>query len=312
MGRVPWLPMVLAAVLAAVSELAPYRGFAVPTAGSGYLSAVAAVAAMVVLATFLFVKDRGRVRYVADVVSVGLGATLVYEVLTNRAPFEAFHSPIFPSLNQVLHAYGEDWALLARCTGATLGVVVTGWLCGALAAVPLGVVLGWHRYPARVLSPYLKIANAIPIPTWIPILIVAMPTLWWSMSALIFIGSFFAVLNQTLQGIRNVDRRYVEAAAMLGSTDRQILLRVAVPLALPSILAGIQSAWILSIVLVIIAEMIGASTGLGWYLMYTRGWGEYHKVIAGMVWSGVIGLIGFEVLKRLDGRYLGWREGILR
>jgi ABC-type nitrate/sulfonate/bicarbonate transport system permease component len=63
---------------------------------------------------------------------------------------------------------------------------------------------------------------------------------------------------------------------------------------------------------VIIAEMIGASTGIGWYLMYTRGWGEYRKVIAGMLWSGILGLAGYEAVKLLENRMLRWRTGILR
>jgi NitT/TauT family transport system permease protein len=252
--------------------------------------------------------------YLSDVFTVAILALMAYEVLTNRFPiFEQFRSPIFPSLNLVTDTFHEDAVLLLwDCTLATLGIVLVGWMTGIVIAAPLGIFLGWSKYTMKVINPFLRIANAIPVPTWIPLLIVAMPTMWWSMSMLLFIGTFFAVLNNTILGIRGIDRRYVEAGEMLGSTDRQILFRIAVPFATPNIFAGILTAWILCIMIVIIAEMIGADKGLGWYLMYTRGWGEYRKVIAGMLWSGIIGLAGYELIKVVESRVLRWRIGIVR
>ncbi len=318
--RITLTPTICGVVLILVNYLAPYRGFYSTPEKTFYIPAMALVFMVAFNAILLISKffperfSRERIMYLSDVFSMAILTLLAYEVLTNRAPFlKQLKSPIFPSLNHVVDTFHEDFVLLLwDCTTASLGIVLTGWLTGIVIAAPLGIFLGWSKYMMRVVNPFLRIANAIPVPTWIPILIVAMPTLWWSMSMLLFIGTFFAVLNNTILGIRNIDRRYVEAGEMLGSTERQILWRIAVPFAMPNIFAGILTGWILCIMLVIIAEMIGASTGIGWYLMYTRGWGEYRKVIAGMLWSGIIGLAGYEAIRAVESRLLRWRVGIVR
>ena len=318
--RIALMPLICGIVLIVVNYMAPYKGFYTPPEKTFYIPVVTLIFLAIFYVVFLisklaprsFVGD--RLLYYSDVFSVAILAFLFYELFTNRIPLlPQFRSPIFPSLNHVMDTYVEDVTLLLwECTTATLGIVFVGWLTGIVIAAPLGIYLGWSKYLMRLVNPFLRILNAIPLPTWIPILIVAMPTLWWSMSMLLFIGTFFAVLNNTVLGIRGIDRRYVEAGEMLGSSDKQILWRIAVPFAMPNIFAGIVTAWILCIMVVIIAEMIGASTGIGWYLMYTRGWGEYRKVIAGMLWSGVIGLAGYEAVKMIENRVLQWRAGIVR
>lgn len=319
-ARIALTPLVCGLALIAINYLAPYTGFYSTPDKTFYVPLV--VAAFMVLFYGIFLMSmvtpntmsRDKLLYYSDVISVAILIFAFYELVTNRfVLIEQLKSPIFPSLNHVMDTYVEDAELLLYdCTKATLGIVFMGWITGIIIAVPLGIYLGWSKYLMRIVNPFLRIFNAIPLPTWIPILIVAMPTLWWSMSMLLFIGTFFAVLNNTILGIRSVDRRYAEAGEMLGSTDKQILWRVAVPFAMPNIFAGILTAWILCIMVVIIAEMIGASTGIGWYLMYTRGWGEYRKVIAGMLWSGLIGLAGYEAVKILENHILRWRTGILR
>lgn len=319
-ARILLTPTICGAAFILLNYLLPYKGFYKIVDKTYYIPVLSIVFMGAFYAIFLlgqfFPKrfTRERIMYLSDVFSLAILAFMAYELFTNRFPFlQQLRSPIFPSLNLVMDTYYEDFVLLIwKCTLATLGIVMMGWLTGIVLATPLGIVLGWSKYLMRLVNPFLRIMNAIPLPTWIPILIVAMPTMWWSMSMLLFIGTFFAVLNNTILGIRSIDRRYVEAGEMLGSTDRQILWRIAVPFALPNIFAGILTAWILCIMVVIIAEMIGASVGIGWYLMYTRGWGEYRKVIAGMLWSGLIGLAGYEMIRMVESRLLRWRVGILR
>lgn len=318
--RIVLSPAICGIAFILINYLAPYKGFYTKVDKPYYIPFVSVILMAAFYAVFLVSKffserlTREKIMYLSDVFTVAILALMAYEVFTNRVPFlEQLRSPIFPSLNLVIDTFYEDAVLLLwDCTLATLGIVLVGWMTGILIATPLGIFLGWSKYTMRVINPFLRIANAIPVPTWIPILIVAMPTMWWSMSMLLFIGTFFAVLNNTILGIRGIDRRYVEAGEMLGSTDRQILFRIAVPFATPNIFAGILTGWILCIMIVIIAEMIGADKGLGWYLMYTRGWGEYRKVIAGMLWSGLIGLAGYELIRMAEARVLRWRVGILR
>lgn len=313
---VRWLlPPLLAGLSLLVNAYVPYGGhFGQPPHPWAWGAVVGAILLGLLLAAALRrVLPRAQVPLglYADIASVALGAMLAYEMATNRLGLLV--SPVFPSLNMVFYAFVEDFRLLILdCTAASLQLAFTGFFSGLVAAIPLGILLGWSKYLMRVVNPFLRIANAVPVPAWIPVLIVGLPTLFLSMSALLFIGTFFPVLNATIFGIRGVDRRFVEAGEMLGAGQRHVLVRIAIPSALPNIFAGILSAWIVMFMLLIIAEMIGAKSGIGWYLMFTRGWGEYSKVIAAMLWSGLLGLAGFEAIRRVEGRLLRWRVALLR
>jgi len=313
---VRWLLLPLLAALSfLINAYAPYRGhFGEPPHPWAWGTVVAAILLGLALAALLrrvLPRNQMPLGLYADIASVALGAMLAYELSTNRLGLLV--SPIFPSLNMVFYAFVEDFGLLiVDCTASSLQLAMTGFFGGLLAAIPLGILLGWSKYLMRVMNPFVRIVNAVPVPAWIPVLIVGLPTLFLSMSALLFIGTFFPVLNATVFGIRGVDRRFVEAGEMLGARRWQIMLRIAIPSALPNIFAGILSAWIIMFMLLIIAEMIGASSGIGWYLTFVRGWGEYNKVIAAMLWSGLLGLAGFEAIRRVEGRLLRWRVGLLR
>lgn len=313
--RILFLPSILAIALILINQFLPLRGFYKDIKYPLALTwgSLAILVLFNILVYFYWRKrfSLARMTYLSDVAFVGLAMLIVYELFTNR--LDLVVSPIFPSLNSIFYAFwGDAYLLLWKCTLASLALALTGYFFGVVIGIGLGIILGWSKRLLAVINPYLRITNAVPLPAWIPMLIILLPTFFISMSALLFIGTFFNVLNSTMFGIVNVDRRFVEAAEMLGAREKQILFNVAIPSALPNIFAGLLAGWVVMFMLLIIAEMIGASVGIGWYLMFTRGWGEYDKVIAAMVWAGGLGLAGFEAIKLVERRMLRWRVGIVR
>ena len=129
---------------------------------------------------------------------------------------------------------------------------------------------------------------------------------------IIALGSWFAVTVAAMTGIANVDRDYFDAARTLGATSRQLVFRVAIPHAMPSILQGCTQAMSSSCTAIMIAEMLGVKSGLGWYMNWSKSWASYDKMFAALF---VICIFFTLVTKVLDGikcRVLRWQNGMVK
>ena len=150
---------------------------------------------------------------------------------------------------------------------ASLGRVVIGFCVGSIAGIAVGMVMGWMENINKALHPIISLFYPIPALGWLPLLM-----LWIGINemlpiAIIFICSFFPVLYNTVTGIRNVDKDYIQVARTLGASDAKILATVVMPLALPNIFTGLRLEAGMAWRVIIAAEMVAIPTGIGALLM---------------------------------------------
>lgn len=176
----------------------------------------------------------------------------------------------------------------------------------ALFAVPLGIAMGWWRWVHEQIDPIVEILRPIPPIAWIPLSI-----LWLGIGNaqnqfIIFLGIFFPLLINTIQGVKNVEPNLVRAARCLGASEWQILKRVVLPAALPQILTGIRIGFGVGWMALVAAELVGASSGLGFLINDARSLLKTDVVILGMLTIGVVGLLLDLLIRRIAKRVLPW------
>lgn len=222
-------------------------------------------------------------------------------------------SVIFPTPGQVAAGTMElarDGTLWEHI-GASLLRVATGFLIAVLVALPLGLWVGRVEAAYRTLNPVFQILRPISPIAWIPIAI-----LWFGVGDmapvfLIFLASVFPMILQTAAGVHAIDARYLRAAENFGVPRAKLYRQVIVPAVLPEILTGMRIGLGVAWLVVVAAEMIVRSSGLGYLIMDSRNAGNrYDLVVAAMIIIGLIGL-GLDVLmRRLEGlRGVRWRYG---
>jgi NitT/TauT family transport system permease protein len=150
---------------------------------------------------------------------------------------------------------------------ASLVRVVIGFSAGSVAGIAMGTIMGWRENINKALHPIISLFYPIPALGWLPLLM-----LWIGINemlpiAIIFICSFFPVLYNTVTGIRNVDKDYIQVARTLGASDARILATVVMPLALPNIFTGLRLEAGMAWRVIIAAEMVAIPTGIGALLM---------------------------------------------
>jgi len=186
--------------------------------------------------------------------------------------------------------------------------VAVGFFIAAAIAVPLGIAIGWLKVVESLADPILEILRPIPPIAWIPIAM-----LWFGLGFkpavfLIFIGAFFPILLNTIAGVRGTSRLLVECVRTLGASDRDILVKVVTPSSIPSIVAGLRIGVGVGWMCLVAAEMTGASSGLGYMVIYYSGILETSSVMVSMLAIGAIGYAMSHVIERVEDRLLRWRE----
>lgn len=199
---------------------------------------------------------------------------------------------------------------LARAMLVSLGRVVAGGLLGIGAGVGLGLVAGLSRVGEDIVDRPLQALRTIPFTALAPLFI-----LWFGLGEtpkvlLVAVATLVPTYLTTSGGVRDVDARLVEMARAYGVARSQIVRRVVIPGALPSILTGIRFALGIAWVAVIIAETVNADAGLGFLLTNARLYVRTDIVMICIAVYAVLGLLTDAFVRGLEVRLLRWRTPV--
>jgi ABC-type nitrate/sulfonate/bicarbonate transport system permease component len=181
--------------------------------------------------------------------------------------------------------------------GSSIGRIVVSWALAAVVAIPLGIVMGRSTRFERILRPAIELYRPISPIAWIPLAV-----LWFGIGLsgkvfIIFIGSFFPMLLNTVTGIKDVPPILITAAKTFGCSPFQITTRVCIPAALPTIATGLRIAFGTAWMTIIAAEMVASKSGLGHMIIDGMEILRSDVVIVGMIVIGVLGF-GFDAVFR--------------
>ena len=176
----------------------------------------------------------------------------------------------------------------------------------AAAAIPLGIAMGWWRQVYSQVNPIMEILRPIPPLAWIPLSI-----LWFGLGDeqnefIIFLGMFFPILVNTIVGVKNIDPNLVRAARSLGASEHKVLIRIVLKGALPQIITGVRIGLGVGWMALVAAELVGASSGLGFLINDARSMLRTDTITVGMLTIGLIGLLIDTAIRVLSRRLLPW------
>jgi sulfonate transport system permease protein len=192
---------------------------------------------------------------------------------------------------------------------ASLSVVGQAFLYGSIIGVAFGVAAGLSKTVERLFGPTLDAVRHIPGIAWLPLIV-----LWIGIGApakIVVIGKsvFFPVFLNTLQGIRGVDKNYIELGAVLKLTRAQLVRRIIIPGAMPSILVGVRYGASLAWALVVVAEGLSGMEGVGFLIFRAQSLLLTDQLLVCMVVIGVVGFFIDRSMYVLQRRVLRWKQG---
>lgn len=229
---------------------------------------------------------------------IGLWSALALAGLTSRA--------FLPAPWDVALRFGELLVqpfagfVLHEHLQSSLQRFALGFGLAVLIGIPLGLLMAWFKWVDRIVSPVFEAVRFVAPIAWVPF-----AALWFGTGIggpvlIIFMGAFPPVLINTYRGARQVDSKYVEAAQMLGASHWRSMTEVLLPAAVPSIVAGLRVSAGLGWQSLVGAELIVASSGVGYLMVKGQASVSTATVMCGMLAIGVVGLLIDVLLRRLQ------------
>ncbi|MEZ6015580.1 MAG: ABC transporter permease [Planctomycetota bacterium] len=237
--------------------------------------------------------------------------------------------------NDITEVPGPRLTLLGLSELATDGVlwkniaasvfrVAWGFCLAAGVGIPLGVWMGWNRDVALFFNPTIQMLRPISPIAWIPFAVVIFGGANFMLGGrilfdasdssaifLIFLASFFPIVTATTSAVRSIELKYLRSAANFGVTGLGLFRRVILPAALPQILTGLRLALGIAWVVIVAAEMLGVTSGLGFQVNDSRNNLRMDYVSAAMVVIGLVGLALDMAMSNLEASALA-RRGMSR
>jgi NitT/TauT family transport system permease protein len=251
----------------------------------------------------------------AQALALGLGFPLVLAIAWHYAVV-ASGTKLVPTPYQVglmmvdfaiggIHDDAFSGTLLTHLA-ASMGRVYAGFGLAILLGVPLGLAIGKVPFLRKLLDPTLSVLRPIPVTAWLPLSMIFFGLGPRSAVFLVFLGAFYPILLNTIFGVRSVDPKLFEAAAMLGCDGSRVFRQVVLPAAMPSIFNGLRLGHGFAWILIVVGEMTGVPTGLGSVIMDGRTLSRTDLVVSGMILIGIAGFVCDRIIVAINNRVLAW------
>ena len=231
---------------------------------------------------------------------------MTYDILTLKSGI--LKLPYFPWVNQIIEAIFSDHAYLTESVLNSLKLLFTGYAWGVVLGLITGITCGYSKKIAYWFAPFMNLIGAIPTITWIPIVMVLVSSLFYGAVFIIALGVWYAVSLATMSGIHNIDPAYYDAAKVLGAKENQLISKVTIPMAMPNIFSGLTQGMSTACTALIVAEMVGVESGLGWYVTWQRNWAQYAKMYAAIIIICVLFISVKFIVDQLAAYVLRWQE----
>lgn len=199
---------------------------------------------------------------------------------------------------------GSLWPHVA----ASANIAALGFGFSVLVGVPLGLAMGRSKNIRAAVEPFTTALNASPQVAFLPLLIIWLGIGIASKVALVFLGSVIIMVINTEAGVMQVDRRLVETARSFMANERQVLLKVVLPSALPYIIAGMRLGVGRTLVMVVVAEIYAATKGLGYLIFQAGGLYDTAQVFVGVVVLAGAGMLFNALLRWVEKRMAPWQH----
>ncbi|HWO74441.1 MAG TPA: ABC transporter permease [Bacillus sp. (in: firmicutes)] len=248
--------------------------------------------------------------------SIGAGLTtfFLFIVIWSVLTYGGFISPLFlPAPDKIVTtaiSMFQDGEIMADI-GISFSRVALGFLLAAAIGVPLGILMGSLRIFQAAFEPFIGFIRYMPASAFIPLFILWIGLGETEKMAVIFFGTFFQLTLMVMDVTKNVQNELIEVSYTLGVSRGQLFTKVILPASLPGIVDTLRITFGWAWTYLVVAEIVGASSGLGYMIMQASRFLNSEEIIVGILIIGLLGLLTDLIFKTIYRLSFGWmrKEG---
>jgi NitT/TauT family transport system permease protein len=183
-----------------------------------------------------------------------------------------------------------------------------GYILAIAIGIPVGLAAGWFRRLQYALDPWLNFFNSLPRIALLPVLVIMFGVFGpASKIAVVFLGAFFSIVIPTLQGVRTVDRRFLDVARSFRASQARLFSSVVLPATVPFIITGMRLGIARALIGVVTAELYTQTEGIGVLIRRATELRQGDRALFGVLLFTISGVVGVELIRRIEARFQKWR-----
>ena len=256
--------------------------------------------------TALFMPEKSDYKTWNGVFGFVFGFIAIWTLLT--AKINLIPQDIFKSPDIITAQFLEDRPRLLVDLKKSLITIIEGYGLALLTAIPLGLFLGWNQQIGKISEHIANFFGSIPPVVFIPYAIALLPTFESCSVFVIFITAFWPILSGTTSGVRNVSTETINSAKVMCVSPFTMLFKVLLPASLPQVFDGCNMGLLMSFILLTSAEMIGGNSGIGFYIQYYTNFGNFTRIMVGIIFLGIIVTLITNLVKQAEEYLLRWKK----
>ncbi len=240
---------------------------------------------------------------------------VLWEVVTRlNGYFELTNPAYFPGPISIAQSAWELYqtGLIWESVVSSTFRILAGFAVGLVSAVLLGVLMNRYVLVETWVAPVITLTGAVPCLALLPLFIIWMGIGETPKIVMIAWATFLPILVYTLDGLRSVNVNLIRSAMSLGASPKQIFLRVMLPSTIPNILVGANLSLGLAFSALVVSEMMGARSGIGFIIVDARNYFKINNMFVAIILISLEFSLFAWLLKILEKKVIGWREGGLR
>lgn len=235
---------------------------------------------------------------------IAIGLIAIWVLITS---FSNLLNPIiFPPAPAIIKAFIRAMEELLQGFVSSMGLLIPAVSSALVLGIGGGLFFGLHQKPREILSPFFHTFSPLPPTLFIPYAIALLPTFKLASISILFIGAFWPIFLGTIQGAVLIEKHYWDNAKTLGLRGKDLIFKVILPASSPHILSGTGTALTLSFIVLMMAEMFGAQSGMGHFVQYYTDFSQYDYVLAGLIFNSFIILAIMILFEKIKKRILFW------
>ena len=241
-----------------------------------------------------------------DAILILICLVVLYEVCTDGLGI--LNDFLFPGLKRVLPHLLEYWPKLLMGLVSSLGLLIPAYGLAVILGILLGTYIGLRTRLRYDLMPFINGFSAIPPTLLTPFAIQLFPTFKLASIFIIFVGAFWPILGTTISGVSTINKMYLHNQEMLEIRGLSKIIDVILPAASPTILAGCSVALKSSFILLVVAEMFGATSGMGYFVQYYSDFARFELVWLGFLFMSIVLVVIMTLFEKVRYRMLHWTD----
>lgn len=232
-------------------------------------------------------------------------ALILWEYITAKVGVK--DAMLYPAPENVFNIFVTDYEKILEGVGSSLRLMGLAFALALFFGVGLGLIVGLSDRLSSTVMPIVRVISPIPPIIYSPYAVALLPSFRAASIFVITMTIFWSIFMNMVLSVRQIERKIMDSARTLNLNQSSMILHVLLPYSLPGIINSVSVSVSTSFLVLTAAEMIGATSGLGWYIKYNADFANFTKVIAGIFVIGVVVTVLNALISLVKRLLIRWR-----